>query len=106
MTVVLHGRPSPVHCHRLIENGRRVKVQVLDLGTHIFYKDGRLKAEPLQNRLGFVAELPQPGSHILPVSHSVAQGGICHGRDNRIRIRVSMSCYIDLIQRGVPPVTI
>ena len=104
MPVVLHGRPGPVHRHRLIEDGRRIEVQVLNLGTHIFHQQGRIKAKPLQYAPGFVAELPQPGRHILPVPHSVAQGGIGHGGHNRIRVRVAVSSYINLVQRGLPPV--
>ena len=95
--VLLHGGPGPVHCHRPVEDGRGVEVQVHHLGPHVLDEQGRLKAEAVQDQLGLVAEVAQPGGHVLPVAGGVAQGGVGHGGDHGVGVGVAVSGDVDLV---------
>ena len=100
--VLLHGGPGPVDGDGLVEDGGLVVVQVQHLGADVFEVEGRLKAEAGEDGPGLVAELAQPGGHILPVPHGVAQGGVGHGGDNGVGVRVAVSGDVDLVHRLAP----
>ena len=101
--VLLHGGPGTVDGDSRIENGGLVVVQILHLGADILEVEGRFKGEAGQNGPGLVAELAQPGGDILPVSYSIAQGGVGHGGDDGIGVRVAVAGHIDLIHKRFAP---
>ena len=101
--VLLHSGPGPVDGDGGVEDGRLVIVQVLDLSADVFQVKGGLKAKAAEDSPGLVAELAQPGGHILPVPHGVAQGGVGHGGDNRVGIRIAMAGDIDFIHKSIAP---
>ena len=84
----LHGLPAPADGGGGGESGGRVVVQVPDLGAHVVDELGGLEAEAVQDNLGLVADLAQPGGLVLPVSQGVLEGGVGHGGDDGVRIRV------------------
>lgn len=72
--VFLQDAPGPAHGDGGAQNGRGIVFQVPDLGIHGFDENRRLEAEAVQNQMGFVADVPQPGGLIFPVPQGVAQG--------------------------------
>ena len=86
--------PGPVHRYRPAEDGRVVVIHILHLGAQIMNEDRRFKAEPFQNMGRFLRKHPQPGGHIIPLPQGIAQGSICNGCHDGIRIRILVSCDI------------
>ena len=95
--VLLHHLPSAADGDARGEDGWRVIVQVLDLGAQVSDQHGGLRAEAVQDRLSFVADLSQAGRLVLPVAQSVFQRGVGHGRHNGVCVRVPVSGNIDRI---------
>ena len=100
--VGLQGLPGPGDGHTGIEGRGHIIVQVANLSPHGDELDRRLKIKTFQNPVGFVADVAQPGSHILPVAQGVAQGGVGDGRHDGVRIRIAVSGDIDRIH-SFPP---
>ena len=73
LLVLLHGGPRPVDGDGLVEDGGHVVVQVLHLGAHVLDEQRRFEAEPVQDQPGLVADVPQPGGHVLPLPQGVLQ---------------------------------
>ena len=98
----LEGFPGLGHGDIGIQHRGRIKIQVLHLGVHTGNALGGLEAEPVQHQLGLVRHPAQAGGLIFPVPNGVAQGRIGHGRDDGVRIRVSVSCYINGVHKSPP----
>ena len=100
--VLLHGLPGPADGGGGGQRGRRVVVQIPDLGADVGQQTRRLKAEPVQNDLGLVTDLAQPGGLILPLAQGVFQCGVRHGGDNGIRVGIPVSGNINGIHERLP----
>ena len=95
--VLLHGGPRTADGDGFVEDGRHVVIQVQHLGAHTLDEQRRLKAEPVQNQPGLVADMPQPGGHVLPLPQGVLQSRVGHGGDHRIGVGVPVSGHINLL---------
>ena len=95
--------PSAAHCYRCAQQGRCIVHQIADLCVHIGDMLGRLESKAIQHQLGFVRDTTQTGSSVFPITTSVTQSRICHCRNDRVRIRVSVSGYINWIHPYSPP---
>ena len=89
--LLLHGLPAPADGSGGRERGGRVVVQIPHLGTHVGQKPRRLEAEAVQHDLSLIADLPQTGGLVAPVSQSILQRCVCHGGNHGIRVRVPVS---------------
>ena len=97
----LHGLPATADGGLRKQRGGCIKIQVLDLCPYIGNELGGFKAKFIQHNLGLVTDLTQTGGLIFPVTQRVFQGGIRHGGNDRVRIRVSVSGDIDSIHGGL-----
>ena len=70
--------PGAGNGHAGVQNGRRVEVEVPDLGADVLDQHRRLKAEAVEDPLGFVVEIAQAAGRVAALAQGVLQGGIGH----------------------------
>ena len=95
--VGLHGLPGPGNGGRGGEGGRRVVIQVPHLGAQIADELRCLEAEPVQHRLGLVADLAQPGGFVVTVAQGVFQRRVRHGGHDGVRVRIAVAGDVNCI---------
>ena len=95
----MHHMPGPVHGDGGAEAGRRVEIQVSDLGAYGADGLGLGKAEMPKHTLRFIADMAQMDRNISTVTQGIAQRGIGHGGGNGVRIGISVTGYINLVHK-------
>ena len=80
-----------------VEGWGRIEVQILDLRAHGRDPNGGFKTKPLQNKSCFVADMAKTGGDKFPVAQRIAEGGIGHGGNDGVGIRVAVTGHIDWI---------
>ena len=98
IAVGLERLPGPGDGDAGVEGRGHVVVQVADLGAHGADEHRGLKFKPLENAVGLVADMAQPGGDKLPVAQGVAQGRVGDGGNDGISVRVAVSGDIDRVQ--------